>query len=82
MDVFINLTVMGIISLDQIEGVVYIGAIFRMGWVDPRLSWDPAQYNNLQYISVRNLDHERKMYVPEVRCFESVGGWEELSFFA
>ncbi|KAF8375315.1 hypothetical protein PRIPAC_81744 [Pristionchus pacificus] len=39
----------------------------HMTWCDPRLAWDPAQYANVSYIYVRQMD----VWTPEVSACES-----------
>ncbi|GMS93548.1 hypothetical protein PENTCL1PPCAC_15723, partial [Pristionchus entomophagus] len=40
---------------------------FEMTWRDPRLTWDPAAYNNVSYIYVRASD----LWMPEMTACES-----------
>ncbi|KAJ8319469.1 hypothetical protein KUTeg_004560 [Tegillarca granosa] len=39
-------------SFDEVEGVISLPGMFGLSWMDERLSWNPASYGNVRYLTV------------------------------
>ena len=57
-----------IIDLDEMNQQVLSSASITMKWIDSRLTWDPNNYNNKNYILVK----AKNLWLPDIYVINSV----------
>ena len=67
-------------GLDDSTGQMRLKVWVRMGWIDQRLSWNPAEYGNISqvhFLSRHNTDRENsEIWLPDIQLWNANRGTE------
>ncbi|CAE7416921.1 nAChRalpha1 [Symbiodinium sp. CCMP2592] len=67
-------------GLDDSTGQMRLKVWVRMGWIDQRLSWNPAEYGNISqvhFLSRHNTDRENsEIWMPDIQLWNANVGTE------
>ena len=67
-------------GLDDSTGQMRLKVWVRMGWIDQRLSWNPAEYGNISqvhFLSRHNTDRENsEIWLPDIQLWNANVGTE------
>mmetsp|Transcript_54036 Transcript_54036/g.126832 ORF Transcript_54036/g.126832 Transcript_54036/m.126832 type:complete len:689 (-) Transcript_54036:31-2097(-) len=79
-DVEMQINFFKVQGVDASTGQMRLKVWVRMGWIDQRLSWDPAEYGNISqvhFLSRHNTDRENsEIWLPDIQLWNANVGTE------
>ena len=74
-DVEMQIRFFKVITVDASQGVMQLKVWLRMYWTDTRLSWDPAEYDNITFTSLwadpTPTSGSTELWVPDVQPYNA-----------
>ena len=74
MDMSLSYLLFTLIEFDEVTGILSTVSGIVLNWTDPRLQWDPLQYNGLDYLRVPST----KTWYPELFCLNQADKLERI----